>query len=126
MNAELNQRVAEAKSLNQRQRLQLIDALRDYIDELESANALLSRLSAPAEPKAWTVLLSRPDYIADDQFDTYMTHVEAKNTMHALLKAQKEAYEHDYDEDERAEGIGAAADYRPLLVIEGKHMDVKP
>lgn len=83
-------------------------------------------MGAQAEPKVWTVLLSRPDYIAADNLDTFMTHVEAETPANAVLAAQKEAYEHDYDESEREEGIGSADDYAALLVIEGKHMDVKP
>lgn len=79
------------------------------------------------KPKAWTVLLLRPDYIADDYgTDTYMTHVEAENAAAAVEAAQTEAYEADHDEDEREEGIGSADDYAVLLVIEGKHMDVTP
>lgn len=75
---------------------------------------------------AWTVLLSRPDYIAEDQFDTYMTHVEADTPADALKIAQVKAYEHDYDEHEREEGIGKAVDYAPLLVIRGRHKDETP
>lgn len=79
-----------------------------------------------AEPKAWTVLLSRPDYITDDQLDTYMTTVEANSAAAAAKAAQTEAYEADHDETEREEGIGSADDYAVLVVIEGDHKDVKP
>lgn len=81
----------------------------------------------PDEPKAWTVLLLRPDYIADDYgTDTYMTAVEAVSAAAAAKAAQTEAYETDHDEAEREEGIGSADDYAVLLVIEGDHKDVKP
>jgi ABC-type metal ion transport system substrate-binding protein len=82
----------------------------------------------------WTVLLARPDYIADDNLDTYMTHVEAPTPAKAIRKAQGEAIVCDYasDESTRFAELREFAeyhdrdDYAVLLVIRGKHEDVKP
>lgn len=83
----------------------------------------------------WTVLLARPDYIADDNLDTFMTHVEAETPERAVYLAQGEAIVQDYASDEPTRfaglrefvGLGQRRDdYAPLLVIEGAHMDVKP
>lgn len=78
---------------------------------------------------AWTVLLARPDYIADDNLDTYMTHVEAKDAAQAVRRAQGEAIRMDYDGPGQLREFAECHDrddYAPLLVIEGRHMDVKP
>jgi hypothetical protein len=80
--------------------------------------------------KTYTVLLLRPDYVADDYgTDTYMTHVDAPTVAAAQAAAQREAVLMDYspqdepiDEEEILEHM---PDYAVLMVIEGKHMDIK-
>lgn len=75
--------------------------------------------------KDYTVLLLRPEYIADAfGQDTYMTHVEAGGVREAQHKAQLEAIHEDFDSEE-IEPTGQEADYAILMVIEGHHMDLK-
>lgn len=78
------------------------------------------------EMKTYTILLLRPDYIADEfGKDTYLTHVRAESVETAEVAAQVEAYTGDCEgctEDELAENF---EDYAILLVIEGQHLDIK-
>lgn len=72
--------------------------------------------------KPYTVLLLRPDYIADNYGqDTYLAHVNANNPDEAVTAAQVEAYNADGgdDADESWE------DYHPLIVVDGHHADLK-
>lgn len=67
----------------------------------------------------YSVLLLRPDYIAEPYGqDTYFTHVEATNAEVACNLAQQEAAEADSGD--------AAEDYAVLLCIAGHHDDVTP
>jgi hypothetical protein len=69
----------------------------------------------------YTVLLQRPDYIADNYgLDTYMTHVEATTPEDAVNAARYAAIRADAEDSE------ACADYAVLLVIAGKHADLNP
>lgn len=70
----------------------------------------------------WTVLLLRPDYIADTYGqDTMLLQVEAATVDSAIEKAQIEAVM----SDSPLEG-GDLEDYYPLLCIRGRHEDLKP
>lgn len=73
----------------------------------------------------WTVLLRQPEYVGIEA-GTHLLTVTAESAEVAVDDARREAYETDFDADERAEGIGSADDYMPLLVIRGRHEDVKP
>lgn len=102
-------------------------------------DALTLRVPMPsAKPvetaPVWTVLLSRPDYIAEDALDTFMTHVTAPSAAKAIRTAQAEAIVSDYASDkelrfrELREFLSDhdRKDYVPLLCIAGRHTDVKP
>jgi hypothetical protein len=70
--------------------------------------------------KKYTVLLLRPDYVADDfGTDTYLAQVEADSVSAAVLAAQAEVAEID-DLDLKS------TDYHPLITIEGWHDDLTP
>lgn len=67
----------------------------------------------------YTVLLLRPDYIADEfGHDVYLTHVDAPTPRAAIRAAQ--------DEVRLADGDVAddSADYHPLFVTKGTHQDL--
>jgi hypothetical protein len=69
--------------------------------------------------KDYTVLLLRPDYMADEfGKDTYMAYVSAKSVAEAQEAAQHEAYKAD-------DCCGGWEDYAVLLVIAGNHRDIK-
>lgn len=66
----------------------------------------------------FTVLLLRPDYVADTfGQDTYLAHVKAPTVALAQEAAQKEAA----DADREPDGGG----YFVLMVVRGLHNDVK-
>ena len=68
----------------------------------------------------FTVLLLRPDHVADGFGpDTYLAQVEADSADGAVLAAQKEVTEMD-DLDL------SQTDYHPLIIIEGWHDDITP
>lgn len=73
--------------------------------------------------KPYTVLLLRPDYIAEPYGqDTYMAHVEAENPVNAIEAAQIEVWKEDHGDD-----AGESwTDYNVLLIIEGHHRDLYP
>jgi len=72
-------------------------------------------------PVKYSVLLLRPDYVADDYGqDTYMAHVWGTSVDQAIERAQKEAAEADKDEDD------CWVDYYPLLVTRGHIDDLAP
>lgn len=77
--------------------------------------------------KKYTVLLLRPDYIADDYGqDTYLAHVEAIDVLTAQETAQREAYQSDVPPDD--DGYDESAyrpDYFVLAVFEGHLNDMK-
>ncbi len=78
--------------------------------------------------KRYTVLLLRPDYIADDYGqDTYLAHVEAFDVLTAQETAQREAYQTDgfFDGDDEHDPVSACADYLVLAVFEGHLNDMK-
>ena len=82
--------------------------------------------------KPYTVLLLRPDYIADNYGeDTYMDHVNAESVEQAQKLAQERAWAFDFppaaDMGDEFEGIGDVSfeDYAVLMVIEGHHNDIK-
>lgn len=67
----------------------------------------------------FTVLLLRPDYVAD-QFgqDTYLAHVWARNPAAAIVSAQAEAMAVD-------EVDGDFEDYHVLFLCHGHQDDIK-
>ncbi|MEI8120449.1 MAG: hypothetical protein WCI20_00240 [bacterium] len=70
--------------------------------------------------KKYTVLLLRPDYVADGfGTDTYLAQVEADSVSAAVLAAQAEVAKID---DLDLESI----DYHPLITLEGWHDDLTP
>jgi hypothetical protein len=70
--------------------------------------------------KKFTVLLLRPDYVADGfGTDTYLAQVEADSTSAAVLAAQAEVVKGD-DLDL------IPNDYHPLITLEGWHDDITP
>lgn len=91
---------------------------------------------AAALLRDFTVLLSRPDYIANDRADTYMAHVQATNVKQAQHLAQLDACRADYgkvintpelEEEFKSEilqGNIYPDDYAPLLVLKGHHTDL--
>jgi len=71
--------------------------------------------------KKFTVLLLRPDYMADGfGEDTYLAHVRAQNPETAIEQAQQEVAKLDDIDDAKA------ADYYPLITIKGLHEDLTP
>ena len=70
--------------------------------------------------KTYSVLLARPDYIADGPTDTYWTSFAAASPELAVRYARIEAAGCDGIEE------GDLDDYAVLLVIEGKHQDLNP
>lgn len=78
--------------------------------------------------KKYTVLLLRPDYIADDYGqDTYLAHVWAIDVLTAQETAQQEAYRCDFpvSDAEEHDSISSCADYFVLAVFEGHLNDMK-
>lgn len=75
----------------------------------------------------YTVLLLRPDYIADPYGqDTYLAHVEALSVVSAQEMAQREAYQTDgFFDDVDHDPVSTCADYSVLAVFEGHLNDVK-
>jgi hypothetical protein len=70
--------------------------------------------------KKYTVLLLRPDHVADGFGpDTYLAQVEADSADGAVLAAQKEVTEMD-------ELDLSPTDYHPLITIEGWRDDITP
>ena len=69
--------------------------------------------------KKYTVVLLRPDYLADDYgVDTYTAYVEAETIGQAVKKAQKDVFHSD-------ENIAnSQEDYRLCLMFEGYHAPV--
>lgn len=68
----------------------------------------------------YTVLLLRPDYIADAfGQDTYLAHVEAVDPEEAVEVAQREASDADSDK-----GFEDLDDYYPLITLIGHHEDL--
>lgn len=75
--------------------------------------------------KPYTVLLLRPDYLADEfGVETLLFREEANTPGGAVVSAQERACEFDADGPED-DSINPD-DYHPLLVIEGHHEDVTP
>lgn len=75
--------------------------------------------------KPYTVLLLRPDYIADEfGKDTYMAHVMAPDVACAQKMAQNEAHGCDMKGNDEEDVYGEPADYAVLLVLPGRHNDV--
>lgn len=76
----------------------------------------------------YTVLLLRPDYIADEfGKDTYLAWVEAPSIKHAVEVAQMEVWVDDNGgPDSPEEAIGEDTDYHVLFVCEGHMADLKP
>jgi len=65
----------------------------------------------------YTVLLSRPDYIADDPLDTYCDHVSETSEKKAVAKARGNAKKADRSE-------GEPTDYALLFVCKGHVRDL--
>ncbi|NQW81120.1 MAG: hypothetical protein HQ445_08100 [Polaromonas sp.] len=83
--------------------------------------------------KTYTVLVIRAEHIASDfGKDTFLAHVEATSVdmaeHHACWEAAKADFvEDDYSFEEMVKQgtLSIGDDYAVLLVIEGKHMDIK-
>lgn len=71
-------------------------------------------------PAAYSVLLARPDYLANDTTDTYFTTVWGVTVESAVATARLEAATADELEE------GDLDDYAVLLVIAGDHADINP
>lgn len=71
-------------------------------------------------PAAYSVLLARPDYLANDTTDTYFTTVWGATVEAAVEAARLEAA--TADELEECD----LTDYAVLLVIKGDHQDINP
>ena len=71
-------------------------------------------------PAAFSVLLARPDYIANDNLDTYFTTVWGATVEAAVATARLEAATADGLEECDLD------DYAVLLVIAGEHADLSP
>ena len=70
----------------------------------------------------YTVLLQRPDWIADNYgLDTYLAHVNAKTERLAVSAAWQQVKEADGLDDD-----ANLADYAVLLLIAGHHDDLTP
>ena len=75
----------------------------------------------------YTVLLLRPDYIADEfGKDTYLAHVVANGAAEAQKLAQAEAWDSDQDEDAEDEDdlSGNPDDYHVLFCTMGHLRDL--
>ena len=73
--------------------------------------------------KNYSVVLMRPDYIADDVpygQDCYVAFVRANNPLHARSVGQLEVFNIDAKDELEP---SCAEDYHPLLVLEG-HVDI--
>jgi len=69
----------------------------------------------------YTVLLLRPDYVADGfGQDTYLAHVTARSPKGAIASARKQVWKADDIDDVTSE------DYYPLITLEGCHDDLTP
>lgn len=95
---------------------------------IEACDHLLGHLTV----KPYTVLLLRPDYIANNYGeDTYMDHVNAESGEQAQNLAQRRAWDFDFppaaDMGDEFEDIGDVSfeDYAVLMVIEGHRNDIK-
>lgn len=76
---------------------------------------------------SYTVLLLRPDYMADSfGQDTFMTSVEAKGPVEALELARAEVIDCDHEDVDEFHKYHDPADYLCLLLIEGQHNDINP
>lgn len=71
-------------------------------------------------PAAYSVLLARPDYLANDTTDTYFTTVWGATVEAAVEAARLEAATADELEECDLD------DYAVLLVIAGAHQDINP
>lgn len=70
----------------------------------------------------YTVVLLRPDYIADDYGkDIYIAHVEAINPDDAIIEAQRQAWAADIYDGTNGED-GDPNDYALSVMFEG-HLD---
>ena len=70
--------------------------------------------------KKYTLLLLRPDYMADDfGTDTYLAQVKADSVEAAVLAAQAEVAKLD-------DLALSPTDYHPLITTEGWHDDLTP
>ncbi len=69
----------------------------------------------------FTVLLLRPDHVADGfGTDTYLAHVTARTPGDAITSARNEVAGIDEIDDVRA------VDYLPLITLKGWHDDLTP
>lgn len=66
----------------------------------------------------WTILLARPDYIANDSLDTYLTTAEGDTPQAAVDAARLEAATADDI------GEGNLTDYAVLFICAGTHPDL--
>jgi hypothetical protein len=73
------------------------------------------------DPTTYTVLLLRPDYIADQYGeDTYLAHVTAGNPTEALAEARREVAKADGNDEPEWN------DYACLCIFEGTLTDLNP
>lgn len=89
-------------------------------DELLTAG-VVDEPTKEIKMKKYTVLLLRPDYIADEfGKDTYLAHVEANSVGGAIAQAQLEAWTADDCPDES----DCCDDYHALFCTEGHLSDL--
>lgn len=75
----------------------------------------------------YTVLLLRPDYMADSfGSDTFMTHVVAEGAVEALRLAREEVIKCDHEDVAEFHEYHDPTDYVCLLLIAGHHNDINP
>lgn len=75
------------------------------------------------QPAAYTILLQRPDYIADNYGeDNFLWQGEAANSIDALALARADAITADGGE----EVCDDPTDYRCLILLAGIHDDLNP
>lgn len=73
----------------------------------------------------WTILLLRPDYLADEfGKDTYLAHVVANSAKEAMAKAQREAFSSDLEQDADDESCDSPTDYHVLFCTMGHLRDM--
>lgn len=85
------------------------------VGECPECGALAYLVSA-----TYSVLLARPDYIANDSTDTFFTSVEAANPIDAVAHARAKACAAD------GTNLDCILDYAVLLVTAGEHDDLNP
>lgn len=104
------------------------NALRELADRIENRETVKRGLGDNPQEivltpsvRPYSVLLLRPDYIADDfGWDTYLAHVEAEDVTSAVMIARQSVVAVDGTMPENTE------DYYVLMVCDGHVKDIRP